>query len=378
MKFRAMNNVNPFIITGYNSPAFFCDRENEVTKLTSSLKNNRNTTLISIRRMGKTALIDHLFFQLQDENDLSLHYLDLLPTSNLSEFTKAMANAVIGKFEKKPMIILQKLMKTISHLRPKISIDTLTGRPTLELDISGTEEAEKTLEYIFQYLGKQNKRIYIAMDEFQQIVNYPEKNMEALLRSMIQKYNNISFIFSGSNRHLLQSIFSDYGRPFYQSTDIMFLDRIDRERYLQFILEKFRNDRFDISELTVAKILDWTYDHTFFVQFVCNRLYSQNIRKIADDTVNTTLFDILKEREPVYYNFRNLLTEQQFSLLKAIAREGQVRQPTSRDFILKHGLNNSSTVQTSLQALINKELVYAAHEKYAVNDVFLSRWLERL
>lgn len=378
MKFKAMNNVNPFIITGYHSPANFCDRENEVNKLISSLKNNRNTTLISIRRMGKTALIDHLFFQLQEEKDLSLHYLDLLPTSNLPEFTKAMANAVIGKFEKKPVIIFQKLMKTISHLRPKISIDALNGNPMLELDISGTEEAERTLDYIFEYLGKQEKKIIIAMDEFQQIVNYPEKNMEARLRSMIQKYNNISFIFSGSNRHLLQSIFSDYGRPFYQSTDILFLDRIDRERYLQFILEKFRIDRFDISELTVAKIQDWTFGHTFFVQFVCNRLYSHNIRKITDDTVNVVLFDILKEREPVYYNFRNLLTEQQFLLLKAIAKEGQVRQPTSKDFILKHGLNNASTVQTSLQALINKELIYEEQEKYSVNDVFLSRWLERL
>lgn len=373
-----MNNLNPFIITGYQSPAYFCNRENEVEKLTSSLKNNRNTTLISLRRMGKTALIDHLFFQLQDEKELSLHYLDLLPTINLPEFTKVMANAVIGKFEKKPVLIFQKLMKTISHLRPKISIDTLTGQPILELDISGTEEAEKTLDYIFQYLGKQDKKIIIAIDEFQQIVHYPEMNMEARLRSMIQKYNNISFIFSGSNRHLLQSIFSDYGRPFYQSTDIMFLERIDSDLYLQFILEKFRNDRFEITESTAEKILRWTYGHTFFVQYVCNRIYAQNIRKITDEAVNMVLFEILKEREPVYYNFRNLLTEQQFMLLKAIAKEGRVRQPTSREFIVKHSLNNSSTVQTSLLALINKELVYAEQEKYALNDVFLSRWLERL
>jgi len=373
-----MNYLNPFIITGYHSPDFFCDRDNETKKLISSLKNDRNTTLISIRRMGKTALIDHLFFQLQDENDLSLHYLDLLPTMNLTEFTKAMANAVIGKFEKKPLIILQKLMKTISHLRPKISVDILTGNPTLELDISSTEEAEKTLDYIFQYLGKQEKKIVFAMDEFQQVVQYPEINMEARLRSLIQRHTNISFIFSGSNKHLLQSIFSDHGRPFYQSTDIMFLERISYDLYLQFILEKFRNDRYDITESTAAKILQWTYSHTFFVQYVCNRIYGQNIRKITDDTVNMVLFEILKEREPVYFNYRNLLTEQQFMLLKAVAKEGSVKQPTSRDFILKHGLNNTSTVQTSLQALINKELVYKEQEKYSVNDVFLARWLERL
>jgi hypothetical protein len=373
-----MNYINPFIITGYNSPDYFCDRNNEIKKLISSIENNRNTTLISIRRMGKTALIDHLFFHLQEEKGYSLHYLDLLPTTNLVEFTKVMANAVIGKFEKKPVIILQKLMKTISHLRPKISLDALTGKPALELDIAGIEEAEKTLDYIFEYLGRQDKKIVIAMDEFQQILKYPEKNVEAHLRSLIQKYNNISFIFSGSNKHLLQSIFSDYGRPFYQSSDMMFLDRIGYDDYLPFILEKFRENRFEISESSVLQILDWAYGHTFFVQYICNRVFAENIRKISDNTLKSVLFELLTEREPMYYNFRNLLTDQQFLLLKAIAKEGSVFQPTSKDFIQKYNLTSASSIQTALQALVDKELIYEEQGKFALNDVFLSRWLERL
>ena len=327
--------------------------------------------------MGKTALIDHLFFQLQQEKDYSLHYLDLLPTNNLVEFTKVMANAVIGKFEKKPVIILQKLMKAISHLRPKISLDPLTGKPALELDIAGIEEAERTLDYIFEYLGRQDMKIIMAMDEFQQILKYPEKNVEAHLRSLIQKYNNISFIFSGSNKHLLQSIFSDYGRPFYQSSDMMFLERLRYDDYFPFILEKFRNSRIDISESIILNILDWAYGHTFFVQYICNRLYAENIRKISDETLHKVLFELLKEREPVYYNYRNLLTDQQFTLLKAIAKEGNVVQPTSSDFMSKYNLSAASTVQTALQALIDKELIYEEQAKYAINDVFLSRWLER-
>jgi uncharacterized protein len=373
-----MKNVNPFIITGYELPEYFCDRESEKKKLISSINNNRNTTIISIRRMGKTALIDHVFFHLEKEKEISLHYLDLMPTTNLVEFTKAMANAVVGKFEKKPVIIFQKFMKALSHLRPKISLDTLSGKPALELDISGTEDAERTLEYIFEYMGKQEKKIVIAMDEFQQVMKYPESNTEAHLRSLIQKHNRISFIFSGSNKHMLQSIFSDYGRPFYQSADFLFLERITYEDYIPFIRGHFIKNKFDISDDGVIRILDWSYGHTFFVQYVCNRIYAENTRKITLEVIHQVMLELLKEREPVYFNYRNLLSEQQFAVLKAVAGEGSVDQPTSRDFISKYGLNTASTVQTALQSLIDKELVYEELGKYALNDVFLSRWLERL
>lgn len=372
-----MKNINPFIITGYLSPDYFCDREIELNKLISSINNHRNITLISHRRIGKTALIDHLFYNYNLEENLSLHYLDLLPTANMVDFTKVMANAVIGKFEKKPVIILQKLMKILSHLRPKITMDALTGKPALELDISGAEEAEKTLDGIFDYLGRQEKKIIMAMDEFQQIVNYPEKNLEAHLRALIQRYNRLSFIFSGSNKHLLQSIFSDYGRPFYQSTDFLFLNKIDYQFYFPFIMEKFGAGRFEIKESIVIKLLDWAYGHTFFVQYICNRLYADNTRKISEETLSRVLFEILKEREPVYFNYRKLLTEHQFNLLKAVAKEGTVIQPTSGDFMLKYGLGTASSVRTALQALMDKELVFEEAGKYALNDVFLSRWLER-
>lgn len=50
-----MKNIptNPFLITGYQGPDYFCDREKETASLMSALKNGRNITLISPRRMGK-------------------------------------------------------------------------------------------------------------------------------------------------------------------------------------------------------------------------------------------------------------------------------------------------------------------------------------
>ena len=59
-----MKNIptNPFLITGYQGPDYFCDREKETASLMSALKNGRNITLISPRRMGKTGLIKNVFY----------------------------------------------------------------------------------------------------------------------------------------------------------------------------------------------------------------------------------------------------------------------------------------------------------------------------
>lgn len=52
---------NPFIINGYISPAYFCDRKAESEMLIRQITNGNNTALISTRRMGKTGLIRHCF-----------------------------------------------------------------------------------------------------------------------------------------------------------------------------------------------------------------------------------------------------------------------------------------------------------------------------
>ncbi len=60
--------LNLFLLSGYHSPDYFCDREEETEKLVSALRNGRNVTLVSPRRMGKTGLIRHAFHRMEQTN----------------------------------------------------------------------------------------------------------------------------------------------------------------------------------------------------------------------------------------------------------------------------------------------------------------------
>ena len=70
-------------------------------------------------------------------------------------------------------------------------------------------------------------------------------------------------------------------------------------------------------------------------------------------------------------------TENQFSLLKAIAKDVIVAQPTSGKFIKEHKLSGASSVKAALKTLEEKELVYRKPEGYVVYDRFMDLWLKR-
>jgi uncharacterized protein len=373
-----MKPANPFIISGYYSPEYFCNRLSETKRIINSLNNERNITLFSIRRLGKTGLLDHVFYRLKSDRKIVLFYLDILATTNLNDFINSFASTVLGKLESKPEKFIKRAGEIFTSIRPVISFDPNTGTPNLQFNIQSTEEANSSLEKIFDYLEKSGKRIVIAMDEFQQITHYPEKNVEAVLRTNVQRAKNISFVFSGSHKHILLSIFSQYGKPFYQSTEMMQLERISESGYSEFIKSKFAKGKKKINNSIVDKILEICRLHTYYVQFLCNRLYGLREKLITESLVKETLSSILKENEAVYINYRNLLTDYQWRVFKAIAYEGNAKLITSKDFITKYRLGTPSSVHTAVKSLLGKEMIYKEQEEYFIYDVFLERWLERL
>ena len=375
-----MELQNPFLISGYTTPELFCDREKETTALVSAIKNHRNVTLFSYRRLGKTALIKHVFHKLQATKKYSCFYIDVYSTQNLTEFVNQLGTAIVGKLDSTPSKAFQNIAEIFKSFRPLLQFDELTGAPSVSFDFKNNSDLQKSIGSIFNYLQKKgkNKRIVIAIDEFQQITNYPEKNVEALLRSYIQPLNNISFVFLGSHKHLLHSMFTDVRRPFYQSTELMQLNKIGADKYGEFIKSVFAKYKRKIEPEALEKILEWGALHTFYVQFICNKLFSEQHKTYTLDHVHGVLYAILKEQELWFITNKKLLTEQQFQLIKAIAKENGIRKTFSKGFILKHKLSTAPTVARGLKALYDAELIYDDEVGYYVYDVFFAQWLKRI
>lgn len=374
---KSLRPKNPFVSQGYISPEYFCDRQEETDLMLNHFENGRNITLVSPRRIGKTGLIKNLFYHIerQDKNAICL-YLDIYATKNLQDFTEMFGSVVFNGFARKEKSFMQKAATLLGSLRPVFTTDPYTGMPKMMITVDASQ-SQLTIQQIFELLAQSRREIYIAIDEFQQIANYPETGTEAMLRSHIQFATNVHFIFAGSKYRLMAEMFGSPQRPFFQSTEMMDLQPLDKEVYYRFASAFFEKKRGSLDHDIFMQLYDRFEGHTWYIQSVLNRLYDTCLHVRSIKEVNRETVHLVESRSTQYESLAQFLSSNQFNLLKAIASEGVVKEPTGSRFIREHNMASASIVQSALRALVEKEIVYRTPRGYIVYDRFMSIWLAR-
>lgn len=238
------------------------------------------------------------------------------------------------------------------------------------------EQTEAGLQEIFDYLKTSGKRCYIAIDEFQQITEYPEKGVEALLRSYMQFLPNVKFIFAGSKKHLMDAMFSSVNRPFYQSTQKIGLKEIPIETYRQFAIDLFSTHNKSLSQAVFDYIYNLMMGHTWYVQYLFNQLFSLTQNEYSKLDVNKLIAEILQEENATFKTYCEVISKGQLRLLKAIATEKKVSVPYEANFMRKYNLTAPSSVKLALSSLSDKTFILKDEDgAYYVYDRFFSLWL---
>ena len=370
--------LNPFAVFGYAGSPYFCDRENETKELISALRNGRNITLRSPRRVGKTGLILHMFAQLaQSNSDIKCFYVDLFSTHSLDEMVVELGKAVIGQLDTPLQKVEGYVAQFFKSCRLYLSPDPLTCTPKLGVDLV-TNNPAVTLDEIFTYIRQSDRECYIALDEFQQIVEYPQKNVEALLRAYMQQCPKVRFIFSGSKQHLMSDIFNSPKRPFYRSTDKMTLDPIPESTYYAFAEHWMHTAEIHLSEEVFHDIYTRASGYTWYIQYMLNRLFEMHPNEVTEADVMACLNYIVQREEDDYRKMYSLLTNNQEQVLRAIAKEKIVSTPTAAAFLKKYNLPAGSSVRRVIDFLKEKEYIYPSDEGYIIYDRFMAIWLQRI
>ncbi len=368
--------LNPFLTKGYLGAEYFCDREEESAKILSAINNGRDLVIYGRRRMGKSALITHVYHKL-GKKSLNV-WVDLLPTNNMNDLVSYTASAILRSINNDTSIG-KKVWDGIKSLRPAMTFDELSGQPTVSFDITKEELRIKTFGELIQVLTNTKKKIVLAFDEFQQIQNYEEKNVEAQLRTMLQTLPNISFIFSGSDQHMLMQMFENKDRPFYSFGQYMRLDRIEPNLYLAFIQSHFKKGKKKISDENIREIIEWCNYRTFNIQMVMNRLYSLDKKNLEIDDIRLVKETILREKDEIYYTIRRLVTPGQWRVIEAFAKEGEIEAPYGKYFMKKYGFTNSSIIRRAVQTCLENNIFYNVYNNeksyYEIDDIFLRRWI---
>jgi AAA+ ATPase superfamily predicted ATPase len=371
--------LNPFPLYGYFGPEYICDRETEKDAIISALRNGRNITLYAPRRIGKTALIHHVFHHLPKWNCV---YLDLQESFTFNEFTNSLLAAIVNAVSGNKSL-LKKMQDWILTLRPVMSANPHSGAIELEIDFKSEQHQRTSLREALKLLDQHGPGV-VALDEFQEIHSWDidPSSIEGWLRSEIQGLKNLRFLFAGSQLHLMSEIFTSAKRPFYASTQSVAIHKIPAAEYTQYIHRKFKSHGYKIDEEQIASIIDWADGNTYNIQLLCNRVFSAGRKSVTTPTINQAIMEIYEGSKLSFIALSNSMTRHQWKLLTAIALEGKVYQPTAKDFIAKYELGTSASVLRALNYLTERELVYQYSDDqdktyFEIYDIVLMRWLQK-
>lgn len=370
--------VNPFIISGYEGEEYFCDRLDETKQLASEIANGNNVALIATRRMGKSGLILHYFSDPKIQETYYTFFIDIYGTTSLNELVLRLSREILNRLKPFGRRTMQTFWKSVRSLQPGITFSPM-GEPSFNLQLGQINEPSTSLDEIFRYLDIADKPCIVAIDEFQQIGYYPEKNVEATLRTYVQRCHNAQFIFSGSQRHTMSLMFTNASRPFFQSVSMMNLEAIDMNVYDQFAKNWFGKGKRVLADGVTEAVYELSNGITWYTQKLFNTLYASTAEgeTCVPEDVADALDYILRTQSYSYEEILFRLPDRQKQVLIALAKNGPTKGVTSAAFLQAHALPSASMVQSAVRGLLEKEYITLFHGVYSVYDLFLGYWICR-
>jgi hypothetical protein len=304
----------------------------------------------------------------------------LLPTQDQLEFAEMLAKSFAESLDSPVKNILKTLNNWLGGFDFIPEYNPQTDTISFSVKFRGLEK-ELDLDNILsipQKMSENSKKpVVIVFDEIQQIKEYPDDYVERKLRSVIQHHSNVTYLFLGSRRHVVEKMFLNKSSPFYRSSKTYPLKSIETSDWIPFLKKHFKKGERKVSENALNKICEITEGHPYYTQHFCSTLWglSASGEKIEEDVLQEIMERILSEESYTYTSLVESLTKRQRQLLVAIAREEGEFQLYSEDFRQKYRLGNPSTVDTAKKALLKRGLIDKEEKSIYVVDRFFKRWL---
>lgn len=370
--------MNPFSYGTIVKGQYFYDRHEECQRIVSTLSGGNNLVLFAPRRFGKTSLV---FRAIEDLEKLGLIcvYFDFMPVYSRESFIEAYSKAILSRQNN-----LQKGVKKISTLikgiRPKLVFDQF-GKPEFAMDFTDDKVSEKTLEDIIdlpESLASEHSRYIIVFDEFQEINNLNGENFEKLLRSKIQQQEHVNYLFLGSRTHLLNDMFNNKVRAFYNAAMLMQIESLPKDDTIEFLINRFSSSGINIDESVSLFLIEQAGNIPYYIQLLASEVWQYMVssqKEVNFEVVGLCAERIVDLKNDFYFELYGKLSAYQKKLLKALLITGE--NLFSADYARRFRLSATSTTQKALIGLVESGVVEKVEGIYFIADPFFKRFLFR-
>jgi hypothetical protein len=370
---------NPFVYGETVSGTNFCNREREIGELVGDIKNGMNVIIFSPRRYGKTSLIKKVLTKVRKQGILTF-YVDLYPAVSRQKFIEIYARAISEGLPGRASTILKKLKAYMPRIIPKVVMDDDSVHFEFEFGtgINASPGIDDLLESAGRAARQHKKSAVVVFDEFQEIANFDDGEIERKMRSVFQGHRNVSYIFMGSKNHLMRDIFNNPNRPFYKSGRHFPLKKIEARALAGFARKRFKAGAIQLKKAERDEIINVSECHPYYFQMLCHILWEVCLdgKTVTADHIETALDTLVSRESSAYVAVWEGLTAKQRQVLIALAVE---KSPAifGKDFLGRYHLGASSSVQRAVNKLLVLDLIQRANGSYEILDLFFKRWLLR-
>ena len=370
---------NPFKFGRVVDDQSFCNRKKEIAELKKYIRDSHSVWLYSPRRYGKTSLVKKVFNELSEVKTI---YFDLYNVNTVDDFCKKYAKliaTVLFDWKLNLKTLASNLTDQFKGLKPSIVFDE-SGSPTFSLQAEKIETQldVETVLNIPNTISKKNKiKICIAFDEFQEISRI-EPFLINWMRSAFQLHENISYVFLGSKQSLMQTIFSSYNSPFYEFGLKMEINPIARDELFNFVNEKFKSCNLKINPEAINQMLDISECHPHFTQYFASEMFYLLLSGegvTEEGFTGKWLSKVIQSQSHIFQNIFDQLSNIQRSVLIALVEIQPNEGLFSSEVRSKYKLPVSSTLNTTLQGLIKKDLIRNNDSAYQIINPVFKQWL---
>ena len=371
---------NPFEYGGVVSGSAFCNREKEVADLLRAMENNEKLFVFSERRYGKTSLVRTALAKLPKKG-YACAYVDLWPTDSEGTFVTAVAKAITESISTSVDKVLETAKRFFGGLAPSVTMDE-DGKPVLTFGISKHAKLGPVLDEVLEtpakIAAKGKLNVVVVFDEFQQILEYGNDQVERKLRSVIQNHRHVGYLFLGSRKHLIQKMFMDRSRPLYRAGGHYPLGPIAEEHWQPFICKQFADADKVISKERIHDVSELTHGHPFYTQHLCHVLWElcEPKAEVTERMIKSAVQVLLERENYAYTTLWESLTVPQKRFLNGLAGESPGVKVFAGDFVRQYGLGSASNVQRAVDGLLEKDIIDRDNGSFLITDRFFRLWIQ--
>lgn len=369
--------MNPFQFGNVVRGEYFFDRKEETSRIVETLAGGNNLVLFAPRRYGKTSLVFRAMAELEKQG-IDCVYFDLLPIYDVRDFCRIYTQRILEKQRGWKKLVV-KLADWLGGTRPKLTLSA-DGKASLELDfpeIIPSPEAIESVLRLPERVASKGKRLVIVFDEFQEIARFEKIRFEALLRSVIQHRENVSYLFLGSKTHLLNAMFTGRSRPFFNSAATMRISKLPLTETVDFLKRRFKKSGITLSSEAAQKIINEADGVPYYIQLLAAEIWqtvkNDNLSTVSESAISQGVDWVITLKKDYYTELYDRLSLQQKKLVAAIARNG--KEIFSAAFTKKFALGSVSATQKAAIVLTEQGIIEKEGNVFHVADPFFRRFL---